>query len=397
MQNSALVAFSGGLDTSYCAAYLKAQGYKVYALTVDTGGFDHAERERIGARAQTLGVVQHIWLDRQREVFERFASYIIKGNILRGNVYPLCVGSERIVQARALVEVAEQLGVDTVCHGCTGAGNDQVRFDVEIRCLNPSLTILAPIRELELSRAQEIEFLAKYGLGFPAQRARYSINQGILGTTIGGAETHDSWETLPEEAWILTKQGGAELGARQVIIEFEAGLPKRLNGQAKDGFEILHELNALGGSYQIGRGIHIGDTVLGIKGRIAFEAPGAALLIAAHRELEKLVLTKWQSYVKDQSVQLYAMLLHEGQWSNPVMQDIEALIDSSQKMVSGEVKLTLNRGFFSVDGCRSPFSLMHQRAMYGEGSSLWDGKEAQGFCKIFGMQSMLAASRGVLQ
>jgi argininosuccinate synthase len=269
-----------------------------------------------------------------------------------------------------------------------------VRFDVSIRSLDGKLKIIAPIRDLGLSREKELEQLKAWGIDFPAKAKKYSINQGILGTTIGGGETHQSWSSIPEEAWVATVSAeNSPAQAEEVVISFEAGLPVALNGSPCSGYQALNELNRIAAANGVGRGVHLGDTVLGIKGRIAFEAPGALTLINAHRELEKLVLTKWQSMVKEQVCQTYSMLLHEGQYFNPVMRDIEALLDSSQKMVAGEVRVRLHRGQVTVEGVRSPFSLMDARATYGEGAKLWDGVAANGFCLISGVQSMLAGGR----
>ncbi|MBX7136980.1 MAG: argininosuccinate synthase [Oligoflexia bacterium] len=389
-----VVAFSGGLDTSFCVIWLKSQGYEVATITVDTGGFAPEELARIEKLSADLGTIKHCSIDGRQQVYDSFGAYIIKGNILRGGVYPLCVGSERMVQAAELVKYATALKADAVCHGSTGAGNDQVRFDVQIRCLNPKLEIIAPIRSLAISREDEVKFLKEHGFDFPSERKTYSINQGILGTTIGGGVLHDSWQSAPEEAYILTK--GAQSVTRStenIVIGFEAGLPTVLNGTKLDGCEILAQLNTLGGEFGIGRGVHVGDTTLGIKGRLAFEAPGATILIQAHRELEKLILTKLQLQTKEQLAQSYGALLHEGQWSNPVMRDFEAFIDSTQRLVSGEVRVKLAAAMCVVEGVRSPNSLMHAGAVYGEGSRLWSGVEAAGFCKIFGMQSILAGSR----
>lgn len=397
MSRKVVLAYSGGLDTSFCIPYLKEQGYAVTTVTADTGGFSAEELSQIEQRAAHLGVERHVSIDLKEELYERFVSYVIKGNVLRGQAYPLCVGAERGIQAEALVKVAKDVGATVVAHGCTGAGNDQVRFDVSIRSLASDLTILAPIRELSLSREEEVRRLAEWGFSFPLEKKKYSINQGILGTTIGGGATHDAWQSIPEDAWVITK--GAIQNpplAGEVVIEWKEGLPIALDGQpvaATQSHALLVELNERAGRYGIGRGVHLGDTVLGIKGRIAFEAPGASVLIQAHRELEKLVLTKWQLIVKEQVSQTYGMLLHEGQYFNPVMRDIEALLDSSQRLVSGETRVRLVPGQATVEGVRSPHSLMDARATYGEGARLWSGGHAEGFCLISGVQSMFAGAR----
>lgn len=389
---NAVVAFSGGLDTSFCVLYLRNQGYTVSTITVDGGGFSADEIAKIEDRSKALGAVSHRTVNGREEIYERFASYIIKGNILRGGVYPLCVGAERTVQAEHLAKFAIEIGAETVCHGCTGAGNDQVRFDVALRTINPGLKILAPIRELQLSRGAEISYLQEHGINVDASKKRYSINQGILGVTIGGGETHDSWSVPPNEAYLITRAiPDTPDEPLEIELAFERGLPVALNGKKLTGFEILIKLNELGGKHGVGRGMHLGDTILGIKGRIAFEAPGTVVLITAHRELEKLVLTKWQAYMKNMVSEFYGMRLHEGAWFEPSMRDCEALIDSSQTYVSGDVKISLFRASVFVTGCRSEYSLMTEQAMYGEESSLWTGRDAEGFCKIAGLQSVLPA------
>lgn len=397
MAQRVVLAYSGGLDTSFCIPYLKEQGYAVTTVTADTGGFSAEELAQLEQRANALGAERHVTIDLKEELYQRFVSYVIKGNVLRGQVYPLCVGAERGIQAEALVKVAKSIGASAVAHGCTGAGNDQVRFDVSIRSLASELTILAPIRELALSREEEVRRLAAWGVSFPVEKKKYSINQGILGTTIGGGATHEAWQAIPEEAWVMTK-GAIENPPppEELVIEWDQGLPIAVGGQrvaAAESHALLVALNERAGRFGIGRGVHLGDTVLGIKGRIAFEAPGASVLIHAHRELEKLVLTKWQLIVKEQVSQTYGMLLHEGQYFNPVMRDMEALLDSSQRLVSGETRVRLAPGQAMVEGVRSPHSLMDARATYGEGARLWNGGHAEGFCLISGVQSMLAGAR----
>lgn len=391
-EEKAVVAFSGGLDTSFCVVYLRKQGYSVYTITVDGGGFTEEELKAIEKRSVELGAVNHRTVDGREKIYDRFAAYIIKGNILRGGVYPLCVGAERIVQAEFLAKYAKEIGAKTVCHGCTGAGNDQVRFDIAIRTLDPEIKVVAPIRELQLSRDAEISYLKEHGFNIDSTRKRYSINQGILGVTIGGGETHDSWSALAEEAFLYTNSiDKTPAEPTEIVIAFEQGLPVAVDGKKLLGAELLKELHKVGGNHGVGRGMHLGDTVLGIKGRIAFEAPGTVIALSAHRELEKLTLTKWQSYIKNMISEFYGMRLHEGGWYEPVMRDCEALIDSSQKYVTGEVRVKLHRGQLQVLGCRSPYSLMCKEAMYGEESGLWNGRDAEGFCKLSGIQAILAS------
>lgn len=387
----AVVAFSGGLDTSFCVLYLRDQGYSVCTVTVDSGGFSNEELIAIAESSKRLGAQEHQCIDARDDMYNRFAAYIIKGNILRGGVYPLCVGVERTLQAELTARYAKKVGATAICHGCTGAGNDQVRFDVALRSIDSSLKIIAPIRELQISREAEISYLTEHGIQVDSSKKKYSINQGILGVTIGGGETHNSWEVPPDQAYLWTRTlAETPKDFEDVVIGFEAGLAVSLNTSKMSGPEILQRLHELGGKHGVGRGIHLGDTIVGIKGRIAFEAPGTLILINAHRELEKLTLGKWQSIVKDMVSQFYGMRLHEGAWFEPVMRDCEALIDSSQSRVSGDVRVRLHHGNAIIQGCRSPYSLMIQEAMYGEGSKLWDGKDAEGFCKILGLPSMLA-------
>lgn len=387
------VAFSGGLDTSFCVAWLKEQtGAQVMTVTVDTGGFPPEELNEIKARATEVGSDRHITVDARAEAYQRVMTYCVKGNVLRGNVYPLCVSSERVTQAEALVRSARELGADAVAHGSTGAGNDQVRFDVAVGTLAPRLAVITPVRDLGWSRQQEAEWLRERGVAVPEKVGTYSVNAGMWGVTIGGGETHDPWAPIPPGAWPNVKPPADVAGSRTLTLTFKRGEPDAIDGQTIDGVRLVETLNRLGAEFGVGRGIHIGDTILGIKGRIAFEAPAAEILITAHRELEKLVLTRWQAFWKDKIADFYGMLLHEAQYFDPVMRDIEAMIDSSQQRVSGEVRVVLDRGRCFVDGVRSPYSLMGAAAAtYGETQGLWDGRDAQGFTRIYGLQGRLAA------
>ncbi len=312
-----VLAYSGGLDTSFCVVWLREQGYRVTTVTVDTGGFDDAERKRIEALAPRLGATAHITIDARAKLFDGYLRYLIYGNVLRGGQYPLSVSAERVCQAACAVDVAQKVGATAIAHGSTGAGNDQVRFDVAFRALGPNLDILTPIREQALSRAQEIEYLAAHGFEFPAAARDYSVNAGMRGTSVGGRETLESWPVLPEAAY----PGGAVDPAklpRELVIAFERGVPVALDGDAIDPVALIEALNALGRSYGVGRGVHLGDTVLGIKGRVGFDAPAAHLLIGAHRELEKLVLTGKQLFWKESLGNLYGSLLHEGHSFDPL-------------------------------------------------------------------------------
>ncbi len=385
-----LLAFSGGLDTSFCVLCLREQGREVHTVTVDTGGFDDVELARIEKLAHQLGAESHTTINARDELFRDYLRFLIAGNVLRGGVYPLSVSAERVCQARAVVRHARQINAVAIAHGSTGAGNDQVRFDVAFRALAPQFEILTPIRDLALSRAEERAFLSARGFTFPEKLEQYSLNQGMWGTSIGGKETHDSWQHLPDEAY----PGGEidpALPARAVTITFDKGVPSKIDGEAKSAVAAIDALNAIGRRYGIGRGIHLGDTILGIKGRVAFEAPAAHLLIAAHRELEKLVLTGKQLFWKEHLGNLYGTLLHEGHFFDPLARDLEAFLESSQRVVIGDVRLRISPRSFAVEGVRSANSLMRSEiASYGEGTSLWSGSEAAAFAKIFGVPEMLA-------
>ena len=388
-----ILAFSGGLDTSLCVSWLRDEfGYDVITATVDTGGFDAAEVAAIEARAIETGAIKHICIDATGELFDNWLRHLIAANYLKGGVYPLSVGVERVVQAAHVVEIAREHGAVAVAHGSTGAGNDQIRFDAVVRTLNPDLKIHAPIRDLGWSRVQEAEYLAKRGVHVDPSTTRYSINAGIWGTTIGGGETKSAGEEVPGSVYPATAgPDDAPAAGVSVDIEFERGIPVALDGEHLDPIPLLRKLDALAAQHGVGRGIHLGDTILGIKGRIAFEAPAAIVVVDAHRELEKLVLTKWQQIIKDQVSQFYGLHLHEGRYLDPAMRDIEALLDSSQTRVSGNVVVRLHRGTHQVVAMTSPHSLLDaSRAAYGEETGLWDGRDAEGFARISAIQSMLA-------
>lgn len=386
-----VLAFSGGLDTSFCAVWLREElGADVVTAVVDTGGFTAEELAAIQERALSLGAAQHRALDRKDEVFDRFVVPLIQGNVLRGRAYPLSVAAERIVQAEAIADLAGELRANSVCHGSTGAGNDQVRFDGIFHALLPGKKIWTPIRDLGLSREQEADYLARHGAKVEAKTASYSINAGLWGTTVGGRETHDAWARIPESAYPSAAQNAPE-GDEEAVIGFKLGVPVSLDGRALKGVALIRELDLLGRKYGVGRGVHLGDTILGIKGRIGFEAPASMVLIAAHRELEKLVLTRWQSFWKDHLAEFYGQMLHEGLAYDPVLADIEAMIRSSQKTVTGEARVAFAPGRFAVSGVRSAHSLMDaQKAAYGETTSLWTGAEAAGFAKLHAMPMALA-------
>jgi len=390
----AALAFSGGLDTSYAVLALRREGYDVVTVTVDTGGFGPDDLTSIEARALAVGALEHVVVHARQAVYDHFFSTLIRGNVLRGGVYPVAVGAERFVQAEALVATARERGCTVLAHGCTGAGNDQVRFDVALRALAPGMELLAPIRDGEVTREQSTAALREAGIEIPPRETRYSINAGLVGTTVGGGATHDPWEEIPEEAF---EEAGSRIDPAAkggpLTLAFSKGLPTALDGEALKPLDLLARLDARARPLGIGRGVHLGDTVLGIKGRIGFVAPAATLLIAAHRELEKLVLTKRQRAFKDSAARTYGDLLHEGLYLDPVCRDIERLLVSSQERVEGEARLRLHPRGFAVTGVRSPKALMHAGARYGEESSLWDGRDAAGFAKLFGLQARIAKER----
>jgi argininosuccinate synthase len=386
------LAFSGGLDTSYCAAKLAADGWTVHTVWVDTGGASDADRARIAAQARAVGATHHHAIDARAPVWERFVRFLIQGNVLRGEVYPLSVAAERTQQAISVVAVAREVGATAVAHGSTGAGNDQVRFDVALRVLAPDLRILTPVRDTTLTRPQAIAWLEQRGLPVPAQAGAYSINAGLWGTTWGGGWTHDPWIGPPPE--LLDPPADAPAPA-EIVITWEQGLPVALDGSPLAGPALVERLSDLTHGYGIGRHTHTGETALGIKGRIGFEAGAALVLIHAHRELEKLVLTRWQTFWKDQLGRFYGDRLHEGQYFDPALRDIEALIASSQARVTGETRVRLAPGRFQVTGTRSPFSLMDPAvATYGEEPRLWTGEEARAFARVAAIPSLLAARAG---
>ena len=388
---SIVLAFSGGLDTSFCVPYLRETcGEPVYTATIDTGGSD--SETILSARSEALGAAGHFHVDATEALFAQHLKYLIMGNVLRGGVYPLCVGAERYVQAAEVVSVARKVGASAIAHGSTGAGNDQVRFDVVARMLADDLKIITPIREHGFTREYTSAYLRKRGYDVPAKTTRYSINDGLWGTTIGGRETLTTHEPLPDTAYPNTcAPQEAPNTPRTVVISFDQGVPIALDADRMDPVPLIRHLNELGGRHGAGRNIHVGDTILGVKGRIGFEAPAALILITAHRELEKIVLTKWQRYQKSHLSDFYGMLLHEGQYYDPVMRDIEAFLESSQKVVTGEVTVQLNHGHIQVQGVQSPHSMFDTGvATYGEVSAMWDGADARSFSKLSGVQAYLA-------
>jgi len=388
-----VLAYSGGLDTSFCIPYLRERhGARIVTVTVDTGGFTKPQLKTLAGRAKKLGAVRHYAIDAKKEVWDEYLTTIIQGHCLRGGVYPLCVSAERTTQAEVAVRIARREKADAIAHGSTGAGNDQVRFDAAFAALAPDLEVLAPIRDLGISREEERRRLAELGVVLPPKVSRYSINAGLCGVTIGGGETHDSWAYPPEEAWTSTADpASAPRKGELLTLSFVKGIPVALNGRRMDGVRLITALAVTGGRHGVGRGIHLGDTILGIKGRIAFEAPATLIAIAAHRELEKLVLTALQQNWKNQAGEAYGQLLHGGLAFDPVVRDLKALIRSSQEAVTGDVRVRLRQGRIEVEGVRSRRSLLAPKAArYGESNSLWTGRDAAGFCRIYGVQARLS-------
>src|SRR5262245_57808981 len=393
MRNGTIaLAFSGGLDTSFCVPRLAADGWSVHTVYVNTGGTTAQARAAIAAQARAVGALTHHEIEAQTAVFDRFVRYLIQGNVLRGEVYPLSVAAERTQQALSVIDTARAIGAAAVAHGSTGAGNDQVRFDVALRVLAPDLEIVTPIRDLGISREQAVAYLTERRLPVPPQATAYSVNRGLWGTTWGGGWTHDTWAGPPAE---LLDPPAEAPPPREIVLAWRCGVPVALDGEQLDGATLIEQLNDLAETYGFGRGIHVGETALGIKGRIGFEAGAALLLIAAHRELEKLVLTKWQAFWKDQLARFYGDRLHEGQYFDPALRDIEALITSSQERVTGDTRVRLSSGRFQVVGARSPHSMMDRSvATYGEENRLWTGDEARSYARVAAIPALLAARAG---
>ena len=386
MKEKVVLAFSGGLDTSFCAKYLSEdKGYDVYTAVANTGGFSEADLKAIEEKAYRLGAVNHVALDVTEEYYEKSIKYMVFGNVLRNGTYPISVSSERIFQAIAIINYAKEIGADYVAHGSTGAGNDQVRFDLTFDVLAPEIKILTPTRDMVLTREYEINYLKEHGFEADFKKMEYSINKGLWGTSIGGKETLKSDQTLPEEAYpSQVEKQGEEI----VTIGFENGEICAVNGQTNTNkVALINELEAIAGKFGIGRDMHIGDTIIGIKGRVGFEAAAPLVIINAHKMLEKHTLTKWQQYWKDQLGNWYGMFLHEAQYLEPVMRDIEQFLQSSQQNVTGTVIVKLRPYSYSLVGIESPFDLMKTDfGEYGEINRAWSADDVKGFTKILGNQ-----------
>lgn len=390
--NKVVLAYSGGLDTSYCVKYLtEEKGLDVYAITVNTGGFSEAQLKAIELRAKEMGVKEFVVRDVVKDYYDKCIKYLIFGNVLKNNTYPLSVSAERVFQAIAVAEYAKEIGAGAIAHGSTGAGNDQVRFDMVFNIVMPEATIITPIRDHKLSREEEIEYLKKHGVEIDAKKAAYSINQGIWGTSVGGKETLTSRYSLPETAYPTQLQKSESGDEIECAIEFKNGEPVSLNGQKYNHpTEIIIELNKLAGSYAIGRDIHVGDTIIGIKGRVGFEAAAPLIIIKAHHLLEKHTLTKQQLFWKDQLSNVYGSNLHEGLFYEPLMRDLEAFLSNSQEHVSGKVFIKLLPYRFELIGIESPYDLMSNKfGSYGEMNTAWTGDDVKGFAKIFSNQMMI--------
>lgn len=382
-----VLAFSGGLDTTYCAIYLKEElNCEIHAITINTGGFSDEEMKRIEAHAKALGVTSFRAYDARNDYYRDVIKYLVFGNVLKNNTYPLSVSAERIVQAIATAKFANEIGATAVAHGSTGAGNDQVRFDMVFHIMAPHLEIITPIRDLKLSREAEIEYLKQHNLQMNFEKAVYSINKGIWGTSVGGRETLTSHGSLPESAYPTQLE---QTGSSDVSLVFEQGELKGVNDEVFDNpVDAILKLQQLASPYAIGRDIHVGDTIIGIKGRVGFEAAAPLIIIKAHHLLEKHTLTKWQLYWKDQMASWYGNWLHEGQYFDPVMRDIEAFLTSTQKFVSGKVFVKLMPYRFELTGIESEHDLMSAKfGSYGEMNNGWSGDDVKGFTKIFGNQT----------
>ncbi|MDH3273383.1 MAG: argininosuccinate synthase [Gammaproteobacteria bacterium] len=391
-QSPIILAFSGGLDTSFCVPWLKeTYGREVITATVDTGGIDAGAAVSLRERAMALGATEHVVVDSKQDFFDSVIRYLIAGNVLRGQTYPLCVGAERGLQAARLAQLAKDRGATTVAHGCTAAGNDQVRFEVALRTLNPGLEILAPVRDNNWVREEQLTYLEDQDMPLPTQGSAYSINRGLWGITIGGQETLTSKNAIPEDAWVLSANAFSNpQPPSQHTLDFEAGVPVALDGTSYSPVELIEKLEELSGSYGIGRGIHLGDTVLGTKGRVAFEAPAAITLLTAHRELEKLVLSAQQMRVKDTIAAIYGDLVHEGKQLDLVCDDIEAMLSSSQRRVTGTVRFSLKPGNLFVEGVESPHSLLAAtKGVYGETAGEWTAADALGYARILSLPGSL--------
>ncbi len=381
-----VIAYSGGLDTSYCAVSLSKE-YEVHAVSVNTGGFTKEEINTIESNAYKMGVTTYKNIDAVTTFYQKVVKYLIFGNVLKNNTYPLSVSAERIIQAIEIVEYAKSIDAEYIAHGSTGAGNDQVRFDMIFQTLSPEINIITPIRDQKLTRQEEIDYLKRNGIDMSWEKAKYSINKGLWGTSVGGEETLTSEKPLPEHAYPSQLEKKEE---EKVSLTFKKGELVALNGKENVPEKNIELLNDIASAYAIGRDIHVGDTIVGIKGRVGFEAAAALITVKAHHLLEKHTLTKWQLQHKEYLSSFYGMHLHEGQYLDPVMRNIEAFLESSQEQVSGNVIVSLKPYHFSLDGIISEHDLMNAKfGSYGEENKAWTADDAKGFIKILGNQNKI--------
>lgn len=383
-----VLAFSGGLDTTYCAFHLKDDlGLDVYTALVNTGGFSKEELAETAKKAAEYGAVEHKNLELTQAFYDECLKYLIYGNVLKNNTYPLSVSAERAFQALAIAKYAKNIGAEYIAHGSTGAGNDQVRFDLIFQIICPEIEIITPIRDNKLSRQEEIDYLKTKGVNISWEKAKYSINKGIWGTSVGGDETLTSNLTLPEGAYPSQVE---KEGSEEIELTFDKGELTALNGEKMGPVEVIEALNDMASKYGIGRDIHVGDTIIGIKGRVGFEAAAPVVILKAHHLLEKHALTKWQQHWKQQLGDWYGMLLHEGQYLDPVMRDIEVFLENTQRNVSGTVKVKLLPYRFELIGIESQKDLMASEfGQYGEMNNGWSGEDVKGFTKILANQSKI--------
>ena len=389
MGKKVVLGFSGGLDTSFCVKYFTVDtGDEVHSITVNTGGFSEKELAEIEKHAMALGVASHTTVDAVKSYYDTIIKYLVYGNVLKNNTYPLSVSAERLSQALHIAEHVKKLNADAVAHGSTGAGNDQVRFDMIFHIMIPGVEIITPIRDMQLSRQQEIDYLKSKGVNMNFEKSAYSINKGLWGTSVGGKETLHSNGMLPEEAWPTQLSNHSP---QHVKLHFEKGNLLGINEKTFfHPVETIESLQSIAGPYAIGRDIHIGDTIIGIKGRVGFEAAAPVIIIKAHHALEKHVLTKWQLNIKNQLAEFYGNWLHEGQILDPVMRNIEAFFESSQVNVTGDVFVQLMPYRFQVTGIESQYDLMSSKfGKYGEMNTGWRGEDVRGFSKIFGNQTAI--------
>src|SRR3954467_1211973 len=392
-----VLAYSGGLDTSFLVPWLKDNyGRPIITVTVDTGGIDAAGAKTLALRSKQYGAIAHHQIDARADYFEQVLRFLVMGNVRRGQLYPLCVGAERVMQAQQIALMARKLGTNSIAHGCTAAGNDQVRFEVAMSTLAPELEVIAPVRDKAFKRQEELDYLQARKLPLPPYGAAYSINRGLWGVTIGGKETLTSEGSIPDSAWVLSKDAFTNPRAPEKhTIHFEKGRPTGIDGKMMSAVQIVEALETLGAPFGIGRGIHLGDTIIGTKGRVAFEAPAAETLLNAHRELEKLVLTPRQQRIKELVAGPYGDLVHEGQLLDPVCRDIEALLVSSQERVTGDVHVLFRTGNLFIEGVESPYSLMTaSKGVYGESVGEWTATDALGFSKIVALTGVFHRRAG---